>query len=122
MPVIKVWCLPQMTENQLKMLHKNIVGAVVDLVDLGLKDENDMTCLFPPDSMSYGLGEEIIIEVTGLFEKPGRTEEVRQNLAQALGFVVHSMFLHMRLKAPLIECFVYPFNPVQGFWTNRRPG
>ena len=120
MPVIKVWCLPKMSEEQLKMLHKNIVGAVVDLVDLDLKGD-DINCLFPPDSMSYGLGKEVIIEVTGLFEKPERTEEVRRNLAQALGFVVHAMFLHMHMKASLIECFVYPFNPEQGFWTNRRP-
>ena len=85
MPVIKVWCLPQMTEEQLNKLHKNIVQAVVGITELGLKDESDMTCLFPPDMMSYGLGEEIVIEVTGLFEGPGRTKTVGNDWHQRLG-------------------------------------
>lgn len=111
MPVIKVWCLPKMSEKQLNELHRNIVDAVISVEKLGLKDENDMTCLFPPDMMSYGLGEEIIVEVTGLFEKPERTEEVRQLLATRLGREVHAMF-----PRATVECFVYPFRPALGFW------
>lgn len=113
MPVIKVWCLPKMTERRLRKLHKEIVTAVVGVEELGLKNETEMTCLFPSDMMSYGLGEEVIVEVTGLFEKPERTEEVRNRLAIALGTTVK-----MVLPKALVECFVHPFNPKQGFWTS----
>ena len=113
MPVIKVWCLPSMTEKQLQKLHKDIVGAVVSVEELGLKGEDDMTCLFPSDMMSYGLGSEIIIEVTGLFEKPERTYEVRNLLALFLGGAIAKRFPRAR-----IECFIYPFNPKQGFWSS----
>lgn len=116
MPVIKVWCLPQVPEEQLRKLHRDIVAAVVSVKELGLKDETEMTCLFPPDMdmMHYGLGEEIIIEVSGLFEKPDRTKAVRQALAEALGKVARAMFPDAH-----VECFISSFNPAQGFWTNR---
>lgn len=112
MPVIKVWCLPEIPEDHLKKLHKDIVATVLSIEELGLR-ANSVTCLFPPDMMRYGLGEEIIIEVTGLFEMPQRTKAVRQALAEALGKTVESMFPVAR-----IECFIVSFNPAQGFWTN----
>lgn len=114
MPVIKVWCLSEQTEDVLRSIHKNIVCAVVATEVFGLKDENDMTVLFPPDAMKYGLGQEIIIEVTGLFEGPKRTDEVRYQLAKNIGKAVRLFF-----PDALIECFVYPFNPKQGFWSSK---
>ncbi len=114
MPVVKVWCLPEVDEPKLNALHKSIVRAVASVKELGVKDENGMTCLFPPDMMKYGLGAEIIIEVTGLFARPERTDEVRQRLAERLGQSVKELFPDTQL----VECFVYPFNPSQGFWTS----
>lgn len=114
MPIIKVWCLPaSQSEDGLRILHKTIVHAVVSVSKLGLKDQNDMTCLFPPDLMKYGLGEEIIIEVSGLFEKPERTGEVFQELAKNLGESVHALYPDAK-----VECFIQSFNPTQGFWTS----
>lgn len=112
MPIIRVWCLPQVEEEELRQLHQDIVKAVVGINELGLKDENDMTCLFPPDMMKYGLGSEIIIEILGLFEKPERTPEVISSLAFQVGAAVSRRF-----KEAKIECFVFPFNPASGFWT-----
>ena len=112
MPVIRVSCLPQMSEDRLMKLHKDIETVVLSIKELGLRT-NSITCLFPPDMMHYGLGEEIIIEVTGLFEMPQRTKAVRQALAEALGKTVNAMF-----PAARIECFITSFNPAQGFWTN----
>lgn len=114
MPVIKIWCLPKSGEEELKQLHKGLVATAVNIAELGLKDENDMTMLFPPDMMKYGLGSEIIIEVTGLFEKPGRSDAVRNRLAAALGNVVKTHFPEAK-----VECFVYPFPARNGFWTSR---
>jgi len=117
MPVIKVWCLPKMTAVELNKLHKNIVTAVVSVKELGLSGEDDMTCVFPPSDMMYeGLGDKIIIEVTGLFKKPERTPMVQQQLAKVLSMTVFMMF-----PRALVECFVYPFNPIQKFYSI-RPG
>jgi len=115
MPIIKIWCLPEVDEPKLNELHQSIVRAVASVEELGVKDEKDITCLFPPDMMKYGLGSEIIVEVTGLFAKPERTDEIRQRLAAQLGQVVKDLFS----DAQLVECFVYPFSPSQGFWTSR---
>lgn len=115
MPVIKVWCLPEMEEDKLRQIHKDIVQAVVSVKELGLNGERDMTCLFPKDMMEYGLGEEIIVEVTGLFERPERTEEVRSRLAECLGKVLKQHF-----PKAMVECFVFPFDPKQGFWTSEK--
>ena len=113
MPVIKVWCLPDdQTEDDLRKLHKNIVAGVVSIPELGLKNETQMTCLFPPDMMQYGLGSEVIVEVTGLFDKPERTPEVRNLLAKSIGERVKTLY-----PKAMVEVFVYPFNPaVNGFW------
>jgi hypothetical protein len=117
MPVIKVWCLPKVGERKLNQIFRGIVSAVESVSELGLKGEKDMTVLFPTDMMKYGLGTEIIVEVTGLFVKPERTDEVRQRLAQAIGTTVKGLF-----PKAMVECFVFPFDPTQGFWTNPRMG
>ncbi len=115
MPVIKVWCLPVVDEQKIKELNQYIVRTVIGIGELGVKDEKDITCLFPLDMMKHSTGSAIVIEVTGLFEKPERTDEVRQRLAEQLGAVVESLFP----ATWLVECFVYPFNPSQGFWASR---
>jgi hypothetical protein len=87
--------------------------VLVGIPELKLSSEQDMTVLFPPDMMTYGLGEEIIIEITGLFKKPERTRFVRHCLAVQLGSTVKKLFTNAK-----VECLVHPFNPVDGFWTS----
>ncbi len=114
MPVIKVYCLPPgQTEADLNRLHQGIVGAVTSVSELGLHSEDDMTCLFIPDLMKYGLGEEIIVEISGLFEKPERTQDVRRRLIKNVGEVVKELYP----KAD-VECFLTTVNPSQEFWTS----
>lgn len=116
MPVIKVWCLPSgQTENDLNRLHKSIVYAVLCVPELGLKGENDMTCLFPPDLMQYGLGEEVIVEIGWLFEKPERTPEVCQRLTQNVGEAVKRLYPKAK-----VECGLSTIIPSQGFWTSEN--
>ncbi len=115
MPIIKIWCLPpNQTEEKLNKLHNSIVEAVTSIKELGLKDEKDLTNLFVPDLMQYGLGTEIIIEITGLFMKPERTQEVRNRLAEAVGKAVKNLYP----ETEKVECLIYSFNPADGFWTS----
>lgn len=114
MPIIKVWCLPSgQKEDDLNRLHQAIVKAVTSVNELGLKDQNDMTCLFPPDLMKYGLGEEIIVEIGGLFQKPERDQKVRYQLAENVGKAVSKLYPKAKT-----ECFVETIDPSDGFWTS----
>jgi len=105
-----------MSEVGLRELHRGIVAAVESVPELGITGEKEITCLFPSDMMAYGLGTEIIIEVTGLYEKPERTQDVRDRLAQALIEAVRAL----QPDAELLECFVQSFNPSQGFASWRK--
>ncbi len=117
MPVIKIWCLPVQDEHALQTLHKAVVAAVVGIPELKLKDETDMTVLFPPDMMKYGLGSEIIVEVGGLFKKPERTDSVLQRLASDLGGAVELLYPEAK-----VECFISPpIDPAKGFWASDVP-
>ncbi len=113
MPVIKLWCLPRLEESKLREIHKTVVSAVVGIEELGLKGENDMTVLFPPDMMSYGLGTEVIVEIL-IFDKPERTEEVQNRLAEAVGLAIQE-----HLPEAKLEVFIDPFDrKKKGFWTS----
>ena len=115
MLVIKVWCLPRLTEKQLNGLHRNIVAAVASVEELDLKNETEMVCLFPSDMMSYGLGEEIFIEVIGFFKRPVRGNEgVFRNLAESLGKAVGMLFPNS-----VVDCIVRQVDPREGYWSNR---
>lgn len=116
MPVIKVWCLPDIEEDELNSLHAAIVLAACAITELGLSDESDMTILFPADKMKYGLGTVIVIEVTGLLDKPKRTMVVRQKLARNLSVAVGMFFPQAK-----IESFVYPDDPARdAFWSSEN--
>ena len=114
MPVIKVWCLPaDQAEEDLNRLHQTIVAAVVGISELGLRDQNDMTVLFPPDMMVYGLGEVIVVEINGLLAKPEQTPQVYGRLATSVGEGVKTLY-----PEAMVECFVTTFEHWQGFWTS----
>jgi len=116
MPIVRVWCLPPVNENDLIVLCDAIVKTIESTPELGLEGKNAVTVLFPPDLMKFGIGEEIIIEVVGLFNKPERSPMVRQNLARKLGRKIMEMFPNAR-----VECFVKPFDPANGFWSSSDP-
>jgi hypothetical protein len=103
MLVVKVWCLPQMAEEKLRKLHRNIVRAVAYVKALGVQNETQMICLFPQDMMRYGLGEEIVIEVTGHDRYQLHRELITRPLANSLGGAVRKMFPHAH-----IECSIFP--------------
>ena len=63
--VVRLWCLPTQTEEELKSLHQALVAALVR-ADIGIMGENDVIVLFPSDMMTYGLGSEILVEISHL--------------------------------------------------------
>lgn len=116
MPIVEVYCLPtQVSQEQLNDLHREIIETVESVPELGLKDKNAVSVLFPMDRLIRGLSDEIIIiKVIGLFVTPERSPAVRQKLAERLGSVVAKKFSNT-IKT---ECFVFPFDPEDGFWSS----
>ncbi|MCX6764717.1 MAG: hypothetical protein NTU58_03420 [Candidatus Nealsonbacteria bacterium] len=117
MPIVKVYGLVnEMTEEMLVELYDTILKAVVAVKELKL-EEKDVTVFFPKDLMQKGLGDEVIIFVDGLFERPERTKEVKKLLADILVMSTAIFFSKIAeknviIKKPkLIECFVRSFDP-----------
>jgi hypothetical protein len=111
MPVLIVYGVSEEMADKLEEYADTLINTVAHSVkELNLKS-TDVSCFFPKDLMSKGLGEEIIVFVDGLFSKPERTKEVRDKLAQAVVQTTHHYFM----DANLIECFIRPFDPEQGF-------
>lgn len=63
-PVIKVWCLPKLSEEELQQLFVQIRDTLKVVEGSGVKDDESLLVLMPPDSMSFGLGTEILVEAT----------------------------------------------------------
>ena len=116
MLVIKVWCLPlEQTEDDLNRLHQAIVAAVVSTTELGLKSEKNMLCLFPSDRMKYGLGQEILIEISGLRndseEKQGIRRQIRRYLRASVGESVKMIY-----PEAIVQCDTTIIDPSDEIW------
>ena len=111
MLTIKTWCLPNgLSEKELNNLHNAMVAAVISIPKTGVKDESMMLNLFPTDMMSYGLGNEIGIEITKV---PASCDQhILNDLAQAVSLVVSKAFPRAR-----VECEALPFNNAAGFFS-----
>lgn len=111
MPVLLVYGIPEnFGEMDLEKFWEALRYSVASVEGLNIKIDQ-VSVFFPPDRLKNGLGEEIIIFVKGLFQRPERTEKVRQNLAKIVAKTVKSFFP----KTNTVECFVEPFNPNSGF-------
>ncbi len=115
-PVIKVWCLPaRLSQKKLLELHNELVMAATQVEGLGVRGEEDMVNLFPSDRMTYGLGSEIVVEVTGLFDFSKLDGRVAVSLTLYLGRAVKSLFP----KAGVI-CYL-PADPVINYNSAEDP-
>jgi hypothetical protein len=112
MIVIKVWCLPQPSQSRLRKVYESLVRAVKAVPELG-KDP-DMLVLMPSDLMKYGLGEEILIEVTGLPASRKINREVRNRLANHVGRALYEFYPLVQ-----IEARVFATHQDEGHWHYR---
>jgi hypothetical protein len=116
MPVLIVYGVP--TDHDVKSFQERLQvftivmkKAVANIKELGLS-EDQISVFFPKDHQFQDEEkEEIIIFVDGLTKKPERTPKIRRKLAVDLVEATNRMFPN----ANLIECFVKPFNPENGF-------
>ena len=112
MLTIQTWCLPKLSEDELLSLHEDIVKAVISVANTGVRYERDMLNLFPADMMSYGLGDEVKIEITDIPLK--MTRQGRTWLAEAVGSATKK-----RLPTANVHCVVRAPNPQDGNWPSQ---
>lgn len=116
MPVIYVHGIPpEATREHLEKLLGDLRQAVASVEELQITP-GQVTVFFPADRVQKGLGEEIILQIEGLYERPERTPEVLNRLAAACARVTRAYFY-----AALIEVFVHTVNPVAGAWVIPSP-
>jgi hypothetical protein len=113
MPVLIVYGVADNKRNaELEKFWSELRATVKDVPELGLT-KDQVSVFFPRDAIQEGLGEEIIIFVDGLFEKPERTANVRKRYANKLRDIAKKYY-----PDALAEVFVRPFNPESGFSTS----
>ena len=111
MPVLLVYGIPKNTKvTKLSQFCENLRLVAADIKELNITVDQ-VSVFFPTDRLEEGLGEEIIVFVEGLFDRPERTKKVRKDLATAVAKTIRSYFSNTKM----VECFVKPFNPDLGF-------
>lgn len=98
LPLIKIWGLPPLTEDELRSLYQEIVAASIAIPELGIRDENDLFVFFPANLMIYRLGIDIVVEV-GDVDPAGRCVRPNARLAEALERVLAARFPNARIRA-----------------------
>ncbi len=113
MPILIVYGIPTETDKEtLEIFSDLMCQRAADIADLRIKREQ-VSIFFPQNLMTKGLGEEIIVFIDGLTEKPERTEKVKRRLVLDLVDEVHQTFP----KAALVECIIRPY-VMSGFYSS----
>ncbi len=104
-PIVKVWCLPaDLTEGRLRNIHEDILRACICIPELGIHAEKDLTVLFPKDMMKYGLGSEIVIEIS-IPSGPAVTQKMCRTLVELVALAIAGSF-----PKATIQCQIITFN------------
>jgi hypothetical protein len=116
MPMILVYGTPEgIGQDRLKTICDKIIKRVCGIKQLNIGIDG-VSVFFPKDHLKIGLGEEIIIFVDCLTDKPERTDRLRNELAAELVNLASDEFP----EAKLVECFIRPFRMENGFAAYRK--
>jgi hypothetical protein len=119
MLIVKVWCLPKSSEEELRKIHKAVVAAVISVTGFvpgtSIKSEKDLLVLFPADLMGYGLGDEIAVEVTGIDYRGlsrSNTVQLLRRIGEALAVIFEKSY---------VECREIHSDMDDPFWSSGKP-
>ncbi|MBT3231054.1 hypothetical protein HN358_04750 [Candidatus Uhrbacteria bacterium] len=113
MPIVKVYGVPNsIDENVLEIFVAGVRNVLPLVTQLGITSEN-VTVFLVPDMLQKGLGEEVCVEVVGLFDKPERSDAVRQRVAIHLAYTVHTHLASHLPQLELIEVLVPKFDQAE---------
>jgi len=109
-PVITIQGIPRdaCSDSQLILLIKAIQSAVSGIAELEIKPDM-VTVFMPSDLVRQGLGEEIIVHVTGLIPKRKRTAKVKERLLMAIRDALAAFAKENLRECRLIEVFLLSY-------------
>ncbi|MFA4998871.1 MAG: hypothetical protein WC514_02520 [Candidatus Paceibacterota bacterium] len=93
--LLKVWCLPaEMQEGDFQSLFQELLSALKNVSDKIVRNEKDVTILFPTDRMQWGLGQDIVAEADCLFYSSSveSVDHVRIDLAEKIAHTLKKRF------------------------------
>jgi len=122
MPVVKVWLLPPAGEKQLEDLIFGIIDSILAIPAMGLSSRDDVTVLLPADLCTMGIGDELIVEIEKVFDKPERTQKVLQEIVDRVGGVLHDYALHNVPNCKFIELYLETFQQRRTAFRRREFG
>ncbi len=103
--------LPKLSQEEIERLFSDLLCALMDQAPITrVYSEKDELIHFPPDQMEYGLGKEILAEVTGLPVINLTRKESEIERRKALGNSIRQVLVNHFPQAN-VECKVYPPNP-----------
>jgi phenylpyruvate tautomerase PptA (4-oxalocrotonate tautomerase family) len=108
MPVISVSLLPlDLHQEEYEGLVESVRETVTRVLEL---KETDVSVLLPSDLCNKGLGEEIIVSISGLFDQPDRTAELKQRLCEEVAKTVWEFAEAHVPQCERVEVINLPFN------------
>ena len=114
MPILKVYGLPGNFSGQGRLVELKQLLAVATADNVPNLSASEVTVFFPRD-MDPDVGTGCVIFVDGLFNNAERTQIVRGKLALELVTALGKFLAERAPKKRMIECFVRPFDPRDGF-------
>lgn len=105
MPILLIYGIPTKTsQKDLEIFSGLMRQRTAGIKELKITKEQ-VSIFFQPDLMARNSGEEIIVFVEGLTEKPERNDEVKRTLILNLIDEIHQSFP----KTTLVECLIRPY-------------
>lgn len=118
MPHIVVYGLSEseFKAERIEQIENALTSAILSIPELELT-ENDISFFFPLDPSITSFEVPVVIIVELLFEKPRRTKEIKQLLAERIKETFKSVVWYWRKgQISKLEVAVRPFNPqTEGF-------
>lgn len=109
MPIINIQGMPRDPNNETNLVKcmEAVQKAVASVPELGLTSDQ-VTVFFQADLLNQGLGDEIIVEVQGLYKKDERTPEVLEALRNEIRDAVRKYADDHIPQCSLIEVRIGP--------------
>lgn len=116
MPIVTIVGLPgDLSQENIRKIKKAVKEDVASVKELSLTESQVSVVLLKDMLEDTSSRLEITATVIGLFVRPERTKEVRNELANRLVLGLKPCIWGLKYEIESIKCLVIPFDPEQGF-------
>lgn len=108
MPIVKVYGMPD-------RIGQHILGSLTVILQFAVSGvepleipSTDVTVFFPTDQLKASLGEELVVQIEGLYKKPERTPEVLTQLHKSVCECTKEFALIHLPECTYVEAMIMP--------------